>query len=384
MVFRFRFLVVDARLNTKYNSKIQKGYLMPPALEGVLSQAHRDSLEIVDFIFHIIDPEAEEDKKVIYLDEVQLQDRQKTFFLERLREAAEGTQYIFKPDAVHLKEKCQQIVTEPDRFDELSRQITQNFSGHHDGQMSAGVFVVSTVKYLVSGANWQKLVFLIKMDKRPSFSYSYSMQNGRRIAVMTEVENALNETKAAIQKSALVDVSDVFAWDVLAFDRVKKPLIGEYYKGFLGVTERHQDSVLTKTAHATVKKWAKRLTAEQMPSGEDALGYVGRALNYLKDHDAFDTDDYLNAVIRDDNPQRKTALIKLLREDLATAGIAGQQFRPRPDSLPGKDKKQIYQTAEGVIITFEGDKATVGMSIQNLPNNRKRITIETGNLVIKD
>ena len=233
---------------------------MPPALEGVLSQAHRDSLAVVDFIFHIIDPEAEEGKKVIYLDEVQLQDRQKAFFLERLREAAEGTQYVFVPDAVQLKDKCQQIVTEPARFVEFSRQITQNFSGHHDGQMSAGVFVVSTVKYLASANNWKTLIFLIKMDKRPSFSYSYSMQNGRRVAVMSEIENALNETKSAIQKSALVDVSDVFAWDVLAFDRVKKPSIGDYYRGFLGVTERQQDSVLTKTAHATVKKWARRLT----------------------------------------------------------------------------------------------------------------------------
>lgn len=357
---------------------------MPPPLEGVLNQAHRDSLEVVDFIFHIIDPDAEEGQEVVYLDEVQLQARQKTFFLERLREAAEGTQYVFKPDAVLLMEKCQQVVAEPLRFVELSRQITENFSGHHDGQMSAGVFVVSTVKYLLSANNWQKLVFLIKMDKRPSFSYSYTVQNGKRVAVMSEIENALNETKAAIQKSALIDVSNIFAWDVLAFDRVKKPSIGDYFRGFLGATERQVDSVLTKTAHSTVRKWAKRLTAEQMPPGEDALGYTGRALNYLKDHDAFDTDAYLDAIVRDEDAQRKDALIALLREELANAGVAGQQFRPRPDSLPGKERKQIYQTEEGVTITFEGDKTVVGLSVQDLGNNRKRISIETGNLVIKD
>ncbi len=357
---------------------------MPPPLEGVLNQAHRDSLEVLDFIFHIIDPEAEEGQEVVYLDEVQLQARQKTFFLERLREAAEGSQYVFKPDAVHLQEKCQQIVDAPQRFVELSRQITENFSGRHDGQMSAGVFVISTVRYLVSANNWQKLIFLIKMDKRPSFSYSYTEQDGRRVAVMSEIENALNETKTAIQKSALIDVSNVFAWDVLAFDRIKKPAIGDYYRGFLGVTERQQDSVLTKTAHSTVRKWAKRLTTAQMPDGEDAFGYTGRSLNYLKDHDAFDTDEYLNAVVRDADAERKDELINLLREELATAGVAGQLFRPRPDSLPGKDKKQVYQTAEGVTITFEGDKTVVGLNVENLDNNRKRITIETGNLIIKD
>lgn len=357
---------------------------MPTPLEGVLNQAHRESLEIVDFIFHIIDPEAEEGQKVVYLDEVQLQDRQKAFFLERLREAAEGTQYVFKPDAVVLKEKCQQIAAEPQRFVELSRHITENFSSHHDGQMSAGVFVVSTVKCLVSANNWRNLVFLIKMDKRPSFTYSYTEQNGRRVAVMNEIENALNETKAAIQKSALIDVSDIFAWDVLAFDRVKKPTITDYYRGFLGVTERQVDSVLTRSAHSTVRKWAKRLTVEQIPVGEDALGYVGRSLNYLKDHNAFDTDEYLNAVVKDEDPLRKTSLINLLRDELASVGVAGQQFSPRADSLLSKDKKQTYQTAEGVTITFEGDKTTVGLSVQNIGNNRKRITIETGNLVIKD
>lgn len=356
---------------------------MPAPLEGVLNQAHRDSLEILDFIFHIIDPDAAEGGKVVYLDEVQLQARQKTFFLERLREAAEGTQYLFKPDAVHLKEKCQQIVEAPRNFVALSRQITEQFSGRHEGQMSAGVFIISTVRYLLSANNWRRLVFLVKMDKRASFSYSYTEQDGRRVAVMSEIENALNETKTAIQKSALIDVSNVFAWDVLAFDRVKKPSIGEYYRGFLGVMERHQDSVLTKTAHSAVRKWAKRLTVEQMPHGEDALGYIGRALNYLKDHDAFDTDAYLDAVVRDDDEERKAALTESLRDELANEGVAGQQFRPRPDSLPHKDKKQTYQTAEGVTITFEGDKGAAGLSIQDMGNNRKRITIETGHLLIK-
>ncbi|MDP2102685.1 MAG: nucleoid-associated protein [Methylotenera sp.] len=356
---------------------------MPQMLEGVLNQAHRESLEIVEFIFHIIDPDAEDGQEVVYLDEVQLQARQKAFFLERLKEAAEGTQYIFKPDAVDLKSKCLAMAENPENFIEISRQITQSFSGHHEGQMSGGVFVIASVRYLTSANNWQKLIFLIKMDKGSSFSYKYTEVNGKRIAVMSEIENALNETKAAIQKSALVDVSNIFAWDLLAFDRVKKPTIGEYFRGFLGVTERQQDSVLTKAAHAIVKKWAKRLDNEQMPEGEDALGYIGRALNYLTDHDSFDTEDYLNAVIRDENVERKALLSISLREELANAGVAGQTFTPKPNSLPGKDKKQVYQTAEGVIVTFQGDKDAAGLTIVDLGNDRKRIIIETGSITIK-
>lgn len=357
---------------------------MPAAIDGVLNQYHRDSLEIDNFIFHIIDPDAvNEEDKVLFLDEVQLTTRQQDFFLDRLKESSVGTQYSFLENAVHLKEKCLQVVQEPDRFIELSRQITADFSGRHEGNMSAGVFVVATVKYKVAEGNVQKLIFLVKMDKRPSFTYSYEVIEGKKIASMVENENSLNETKASIQKSALIDVSDNFAWDVLAFDRIKTPLIAEYYRAFLGVIERQQDSALTRSAHAIVKRWAKELPVESMAPGEDVLSYVGRALNYLQDHTAFDTDEYLDAVVRDEDIERKTILTNSLRERLEAGGVAGQTFIPRPDSIKGKDKKQIYETSEGVTIVFEGDKSTVGLHIEDLGENKHRFIIETDGYKIK-
>jgi len=353
---------------------------MPQPIEGVLGQAQRDSLEIVDFIFHIIDPDAADEDRVIFLDEVQLQDKQKNFFLERLQDVAEGTQYVFQDDAVHLKEKCEQILASPGDFNEVSRQITRDFAGRHKEQMSAGVFVIAVVTYQATSQLRKKLILLVKMDKRPSFSYTHRMQGTRRVAVMTEVPNALSETKAAVQKSAVIDVTDQFAWDVLAFDRVKRPRLSDYYKAFLGVTERQQDSEWTRIAHATVKKWVKKLTPEQMPPGEDVFTYTGRAFNYLQDHDTFDTDGFLDAVVRDTDGERKLAMQTLLREELATTGVAGQSFSPKPSSLPKKDVKQTYRTAEGVVITFEGDKVAAGLSIQTTANGGKRIIIETTSL----
>jgi hypothetical protein len=352
-------------------------------LDGVLNQAQRDSLEIDSFIFHIIDPDADENDGVIYLDEVQLQDKQTEFFLARLREIAEGTQYVFKQDAVHLQEKCQQLMGEPDRFIELSRQVTEDFSGRHRGQMSAGVFIVSIVNYLAAAHDWQQLVFLVKMDKQPTFTYSYVEQNGRRVAVVNEVPNSLNESKSAVQKSALIDASDRFAWHVLAFDRVKKPDLSEYFRAFLGVTERQHDSALTRSAHLVVRQWAKAQPAEALPPGEDLNTFLGRSLNYLSDHDTFDTDEYLNAVVRDDDADRKAVLMQSLRETLAEAGVAGQQFRPQPGSLRGRERKQVYTTHEGVTISFEGTQEAVGMNIEQLGEGRARITIETNRLDAK-
>lgn len=353
---------------------------MPSPIEGVLNHAQRESLEIIEFIFHIIQPDAEETQMVVFLDEVRLQTKQKQFFLDRLRDIAEGTQYVFKADSIHLKEKCEQLVHQPNRFPELSRQITADFAERHKGQMAAGVFVVSIVKYLAAPNDWKNLVFLVKMDKRPSFSYSYKEHEGKRIAVVEEVENSLNETKAAIQKSALIDISDRFAWDVLAFDRTKRPNLSDYFRGFLGVMERQQDSVLTRTAHSTVRKWAKKLPADQLPPGEDANTFAGRSLNYLNDHDTFDTEGYLDAVIRDEDKSRKSELIQSLREELAEIGVAGQQFRPQPESLPKSSRKQIYQTAEGVTIIYEGDHETAGITVEDIGGGRKLIKIQTNRL----
>lgn len=356
---------------------------MPIPIESTLNQAQRDSLEITDFIFHIIEPDAQEVQQVLFLDEVQLQERQKTFFLSRLRDVLEGTQYVFQPNAVHLKEKCEQLVNGTGEFNQISREITTDFAGRHAAQMSAGVFVVSVVRYLSQAHDWKKLVLLVKMDKSASFSYSRTEINGRWVAVMNEVPNALGETKSAIQKSAVIDAHDHFAWDVLAFDRVKAPRLGDYYKAFLGVQERQKDSELTRLAHSTVRKWARQLPTDAMPEGEDAHGYSGRSLNYLRDHTAFDTDAFVNAVIRDEDQDRKQTLQTQLLAALVGSGVSGQQFVPKPNSLSSSEMKQKYETAEGLIITFDGSKDAVGLTIENLENGVKRIVIQTTQLIVK-
>lgn len=355
---------------------------MATSIESGLNQAQKDSLALVHFIFHIIDPDAAEEKeRVVYLDEVTLQDKQKDFFLDRLRDIAEGTQYVFKEDAVFVREKCTALMDSPDNFNQLSRQLTEDFAARHDGQMAPGVFIVAVVSYLASAGKLKKLVLMVKMDKRPTFSYTHKTVDGKRIAKMTAVPNALNETKQAIQKSAVIDVSDHFAWDVLAYDRVQKHL-STYFRAFLGVRERQVDSELTRNAFAAVRKWANKLSSEEMPENEDALGYRGRALNYLRDHDSFDTDAFIDAVVRDEDAARKSILSAQLREDLVQNGIAGQKFTPRSESLQPKERKQVYQTNEGVTIVFEGAKEAAGLSICSGPDGTV-ISIRTGGYQIK-
>jgi hypothetical protein len=113
------------------------------------------------------------------------------------------------------------------------------------------------------------------------------------------------------------------------------------------------------------------------------FSFTGRAFNYLNDHDQFDTDAFIDAVVRDQDVERKASLSNALKEELVQAGIAGQRFAPKPGSIPKRQSKQVYQTAEGVMISFEGDKDAVGLSIETKPDGGKIITIETNQLNIK-
>lgn len=189
---------------------------MPQLIESTLNEAQRNSLEISEFIFHVVGPDVAEQGGEV--DEVQLSDRQREFFLGRLKDVLSGTQYVFQPNAVHLKEKVEQIIADPENFSEISKQIANDFSGRHGNQMSDGIFVVAVAKYLSQPHVWKNLVLLIKMDKSASFSYERKQLEGRWVAVMSEVPNALNESKAAIQKSAVVDADGHFAWNVLAYE----------------------------------------------------------------------------------------------------------------------------------------------------------------------
>lgn len=354
--------------------------MMAQALEAVLTAAQVKTLDIESFIFHIIQSDESDDP--IYLDAVVLGETQKKFFLSRLKECAKGTQYIFKNDSPHLQKNCEGMTSKPEEFIEISRSITSDFADRHAGNTADGVFVVSVVKYLHSANEYKKLIFLVKLDKTASFSYSYKEENGKKIAVINEVPNALSESKQAVQKSALIDVSGLHAWHVLAFDRVK-PTLSDYFRGFLGVTERQTDSTLTKNTHRVVRGWASQIPAELLAPGEDSNTISGRSLSYFQAHEHFDTEEYVSAIVRHDDEEKKKKLIESLQEKLVEVGVAGQSFASMPGSLSRKDKKQIYQTAEGVTITFEGDVVAAGIGKETLPNGKTRITIETNGLEIK-
>ncbi|NOT15273.1 MAG: hypothetical protein HOP21_06780 [Methylotenera sp.] len=338
------------------------------AHDSGLTTMQLSNLNIEHFIFHVIHADAPDNPT--FLAEVTISEEQRDFFTQRLRDAAAGTQLLFLDESPHLKEQCSNILTDQTRFVELSRQVTQDFAGRHSRNSSDGIFVTAVVSTLLADNEPVKLIFFVKMDHKVTYDYKLVQGDEGIKAVMSRIANALVEDKAAIQKSALIDVSGRFSWNVLARDRAGTGEDGltDYFRGFLGARMREDASTLTVRAVTEVSKWAKSISLEDMPPGEDVFSFKARAVRYMEDNTVFNTDAFINTVVRDEDYDRKLRLEINLREKLTISGVAGQTFTPRPNSIPKKNRKSVYETEEGVTIIYEGEQDARRVSIRKEEN----------------
>jgi len=356
---------------------------MASVKESVLTAAQVDSMSIDRLIFHVINVDAEGDDRVIELDEIQLDDDQRTFFLDRIKSVAKGIQYDFLERGVGTKQLCEQLVAKHDSFVEASVDLTTNFANHHRKSMASGVFVVATVTIQYAEKAPLTLVFLAKFDHRSVYQIivQAKLDGTGQHAAMTKVANTLVEDKNAIQKSALVDISDKFAWGVLADERKLRPNgeVTDYFKNFLAVQLREVASVLTRRAVSKVREWARGIPEADMLETELRGNYGYRAVAYMNAtaQGFFDLDTFIGAIVHDaDDPReaddaelaranagRKRTLEDSLRMWLIDAGLENQKFQPKPKSLAKADRKQQWKTAEGVSLEFQGEPKDFGITV---------------------
>jgi hypothetical protein len=339
--------------------------------ESVLTDRDKESIEIVKFIFHII---IEKEQKPIYLREVNLNFEQKDFFKKRLIDVAQGIRYIF-PDkqnsATYID--CKDIVEDNAKFLRLSKKITASFQDQHKGNTTDGVFIVSLVKI----RNSPSFIFLVKIDNR--LVYQYKINNDR--ATLKKIKDTFVEDAKAIQKMALISLSDEYAWEALAFDRNGGDSIKKYFKKFLGVTEKDDIFDLTKKALSAATRWANQ-NKELLNDIDVASNYKQRAINYLISHITFDSDEFVSTVLYDEDEERRTLAIVSFKEFLQEEGVYGQEFRISQKALNQRSVKHTAKTAEGLTMTWTGDPAIVNLT---LPKEREedgmyQIIIKTNNI----
>ncbi len=330
------------------------------ASESALTVAEKDSLEITHFIFHIIIAGEDEPE---YLEEVEIDVAQKQFFKDRIIDASSGTQYVFTgPEQNNLRTSCVQILDDPGtNYLTESKKIAASFLGHHSGRMSDGVLIISRIT-IVKNDQLVPMVSLIKMDHQRVLQYSLEDTDVGRRAVIEEITNSFVEDKSAMQKVALIDIGKQYAWDVIARERGAAEGVAEYFRRFLGTTERESASVLTKKAVQAVRNWAV-LFRQDLPDDMDPTLVKSRAVTYMNTHDTFNTDSFLEMLVSDDDQERKAQNLRSLREHLEAEGIAGQTFATRPAVLTRSVTRNKYSTEEGVKIEFDGAATARGVSL---------------------
>lgn len=157
--------------------------------------------------------------------------------------------------------------------------------------------------------------------------------------------------------------------------------ITKYFQQFLGVIPKETDSDLTKKAMSAAHKWATSNKGFIDPK-QEVSNYKNRARVYLLNHDTFDTNEFIEAVIQDQDTSRRKLLKESFLAFLQEKGIAGQSFTPKKQILNFANSKNIRRTAEGVKIEWEGVARDRNIEIPNKrdSNGMYEIKIRTSNI----
>lgn len=338
------------------------------AKESVLTSSEKESITIRHFIFHIL---IAGNETPTTLSEVELTDEQREFFCARLAHAAEGTQFLFTDVNASTPQRCARILDDPDSaFIDESIGLAQDFLNHHRKNMSDGVFIVALVD-IQRGGEAIPLISLIKIDHTRVLEYKTEETAAGLIAKLQEVFNTFVEDKKALQKVALIDHGTNYAWDVLAKERYQTT---DYFTKFLSVREREDASHWTRVAVNAVTKWA---FSNEADLSDDVSAFKHRAISYMETHASFDTAGFVEMVLNEVDPGRREMLEETLKTGLANEGVAGQQFSPKPGSLPKNTKLNKRVTLEGVTVEWEGDAGAAGITIESTGAGKKRIVIDT-------
>lgn len=353
-------------------------------IESVLSANHKESLEIQDFIFHVIgDTELEPE----LLDRVILDVAQEEFFKKRILEACEGTQFLMQQRDTDFYLNCASIIDHPDEnFVSASKRLATSFHNMHRGNTKPGIFIVSRITVIESN-NPISLISILKVDYEEVYQQVAPEEDTElHIALFRSVQKAISGNKDAVQKWAIIDISETFAWDVLAKDRGKSKVdqdtdkaISRYFKQYLGATVRENDSVWTRRSITAVNGWAQ--SYEDLPDNEERSNYKARAINYLSAVDTFNGRDFVDFVVKDEqSPERKERAKNALYEHLAEKGIAGQEFSPKRDSIPANVNRTKVKTVEGAILEWSGEMELAGIT-RNQVNGMTEFIVSSSSYV---
>jgi hypothetical protein len=207
---------------------------------GLLDQTLLDGLTIQRMIFHVVGP-TDEDFQL--MDEIDASGFE-SFFLDRIRETNVGNRFDFIGPDVGVCPSLRSIANDSSKFVERTKQLAESFQAGHKGAplSSRGAFIIAQLAGLPVSA-----FALIKFDDQTVLRYQQTQKaDGGVRAKVTEVDNTFIEDRKAMQKSALIVLSQNNDGGELAvYDRVNRLNVSEYFKTFLGVKRMYTSTDAT-------------------------------------------------------------------------------------------------------------------------------------------
>lgn len=331
---------------------------------------HLDDIEIERMIFHVVGPE---DTNLVLLEEIDPGDHA-TFFVDRLRSAANGVMFDFVAASPVLA-SLRRIEADADRFVPETKDLATLFNGMHSGSASVGVFLVFALR--VGG---ERLYAIVKYDHEEVLSYTIEEEDEVRRALIAALTSTFVRSPDALQKAAIIRLTDA-GGELSVRDRVSPSKITRYFQGFLGARRRFEQSQLTQALSDIAKKTARRHAQTLGPAVMSQLNRrVYEAVQAQPGFDPANREPFLAAVfgpLAEDSPVRAT-----FDKELRNSRIENEIFDFDREAIPRPRRKHMV-TDEGIEVIYDRqyeDRVTR----EERPGGGERIVIETGGIRVED
>jgi len=288
-------------------------------------------INIENFIFHVVH---HGDNEPILMDNTPI-DGFEEFFKKRINEILNGNKFLFINDSLFLN-AIKDIEKNNSTFVSISKNLAKQFHQHQDKRVKAGVMIL--IKALINQA---PKYILIKYDHASVITY----KTADRKAVLEEIKNTFSKSKDALQKSAIIDLSEKIP-NAIIIDKSERGDITDFFKGFLGVKRFHTTETLTeKVKHCfleTIK--AHKLELPGDFTSQASLTFY----NHVQSFKSFNEEETVKSLFGNYYSQQ---IAGTFRRKIQQEDIVGEEFDFNKKIR--KPQKKKFKTIEGVTIQYD-------------------------------
>lgn len=338
-----------------------------------LTDAERQSLEIVAMILHVVGEE-------VFSPEPARQVEYEQFFKERILETDVDAVYDFK-EVSHSRDTLEKMASNGVSFEVGAQELSREFSRLHGTTTREGAFFIFE---LHADDPQVRLYSLIKYDYREAIEQAIDEGGQQRLR---RIIHALIDDKRAIQKSALIRVIDGRAnSNVAVHDRTKiAPDIADYFATFLDIERSRSNAELNKDVVEVLRKTFHDVK-DLLPENNVARA-MQEAKAVLRDRQEIDEAAVIDAVFaaagHPDDEQTRAKLQHRAEQKLRTHKLTGLAFPPDRQVLRKPPLRKL-RTTEGVTITYPDDANAVTVRRERRQDGEGEVITVTTDRIVED